>query len=101
MSRLAELRERIASRDASMGVIGLGYVGLPLALELARAGFDVTGIDIDGEKVEAIETDRSYVEDVTSEAIALVRREGKLHATSDYGGPSAPRRHSHLRFRRH
>ena len=52
MSRLEDLKLRIESREASMGVIGLGYVGLPLALELAKAGFEVTGIDIDAEKNE-------------------------------------------------
>ena len=67
-----------------MGVIGLGYVGLPLALELARAGFEVTGIDIDGEKVEAIEADRSYIEDVDASTIASMRSAGRLRATTDF-----------------
>ncbi len=47
MSRLEELRDRIDSRDARIGVMGLGYVGLPLAIEFAKAGFTVTGLDID------------------------------------------------------
>ena len=67
-----------------MGVIGLGYVGLPLALELAKAGFEVTGIDIDAEKVEAIEADRSYIEDVDASEIAAMRSAGRLRATNDF-----------------
>ena len=84
MSRLDELELRIESREASMGVIGLGYVGLPLALELAKAGFEVTGIDIDAEKVEAIEADRSYIEDVDASEIAAMRSAGRLRATNDF-----------------
>ena len=55
MSRLEELRDLIDSREARIGVIGLGYVGLPLALEFAKAGFTVTGLDIDDEKVRSLE----------------------------------------------
>ena len=51
MSKLEDLRHRIDARDARIGVIGLGYVGLPLALELANTGFRVTGFDIDPEKL--------------------------------------------------
>ena len=50
MSRLLDLGALIESREARVGVVGLGYVGLPLALEFARAGFPVTGFDIDGEQ---------------------------------------------------
>ena len=56
MSRLEELRDRIDSRDARIGVIGLGYVGLPLAVEFAKAGFSVVGLDIDDEKVRSLES---------------------------------------------
>ena len=51
---MANLKEKIRDRKARIGVIGLGYVGLPLAVEFARCGFDVTGFDVDGSKVDAI-----------------------------------------------
>ena len=66
MSRLLELGERIEAREARVGVIGMGYVGLPLAVEFAKAGFAVTGFDVDAEKVRAIEEGRSYIDDVPS-----------------------------------
>src|SRR5581483_5944484 len=56
-----------------IGVIGLGYVGLPLAVAFAREGCEVIGVDVDARKVEAIEDARSYVEDVGSEELAEVR----------------------------
>jgi UDP-N-acetyl-D-glucosamine dehydrogenase len=85
MSRLEELRDRIESRDARIGIIGLGYVGLPLAIEFARAGFTVTGLDIDDEKVRSLEGGVSYIEDVPSEAVAAEKQAGRFHATSDFG----------------
>ena len=54
MSRLDELENRIEDRSACVGVIGLGYVGLPLAVEFAEAGFPVLGFDLDARKVEAL-----------------------------------------------
>ena len=64
MSRLEELDERIERREAWIGVIGLGYVGLPLALEFAKAGYRVVGFEVDSKKVEAIGRGASYIEDV-------------------------------------
>ena len=84
MSRLEDLRERIESRDALIGVIGLGYVGLPLALAFAKAGFEVIGIDIDAEKVRQLDSDHSYIEDVPSSEIAEARAAGRFQATSDF-----------------
>ena len=84
MSRLTELADRIESRDARIGVIGLGYVGLPLAVEFAQAGFDVTGFDIDSSKVDSIEKGVSYIEDVPSADIKETQSAGRLHATSDF-----------------
>jgi len=86
MSRLTELAERIDSREAKIGVIGLGYVGLPLAVEFAKAGFEVTGFDIDVSKVDAIEANQSYIEDVPTQDIAQVRAAGCLQASSDFSG---------------
>ena len=85
MTRLAELGERIDSRQAQIGIIGLGYVGLPLALEFAKAGFRVTGFELDEEKVRAINEGGSYLEDVTAEEVKTARDAGKLEATLDYG----------------
>lgn len=78
------LRERIARRTAKVGVIGLGYVGLPLAVEFAKAGFDVTGIDVQPAKVDRLMAGRSYVKDVPDSALAPLVEKGKLRATSDF-----------------
>src|SRR5688572_11174619 len=77
------LRERIRSRTARTGVIGLGYVGLPLAVELAKAGYTTVGIDLDQRKVDAITAGTSYIPDVPSSAVADLVRAGRLSATSD------------------
>jgi UDP-N-acetyl-D-glucosamine dehydrogenase len=85
MNRLEELRERIDRREACVGVVGLGYVGLPLALEFAKAGFPVVGFDLDARKVEALAAGASYLEDVPSEAVARAVESGDLTAASDFG----------------
>jgi len=77
------LAEKIRNRTAQVGVVGLGYVGLPLAVEFAKAGFRVTGIEIDREKAASINGGRSYVQDVPSELMAPLVAAGKLRATSD------------------
>jgi UDP-N-acetyl-D-glucosamine dehydrogenase len=79
------LAEKITNRTARVGVIGLGYVGLPLAVEFARAGFHVTGIDLDLRKVEAINSGHSYIKDVEGDDVERAVREGKLHTTGDFG----------------
>jgi UDP-N-acetyl-D-glucosamine dehydrogenase len=66
----------------SVGVIGLGYVGLPLAVAFAEAGCDVVAVDVDARKVEAVLAGESYIEDVSSGALAAVA--GRLHASSRY-----------------
>ncbi|MFZ0594646.1 MAG: nucleotide sugar dehydrogenase [Bryobacteraceae bacterium] len=78
------LRERILSRSAKVGVIGLGYVGLPLAVEFARAGFEVLGIDVLPEKIEKLNAGHSYVKDVPSGLLSPLIESGKLRATSDF-----------------
>jgi UDP-N-acetyl-D-glucosamine dehydrogenase len=75
--------ERIRTRTARVGVIGLGYVGLPLAVEFARAGFDVTGFDVDASKADQINNRRSYIPDVAEEDLAACVRAGKLRATAE------------------
>jgi UDP-N-acetyl-D-glucosamine dehydrogenase len=83
MTRLRDLGARIDGREARIGVMGLGYVGLPLAVEFAKAGFHVTGFELDGEKVRAIQESRSYIEDVPQADVAGARESGRLHATTD------------------
>jgi UDP-N-acetyl-D-glucosamine dehydrogenase len=78
------LREKIRSRTARTGVVGLGYVGLPLAVELGKAGFHATGIDLDARKVDAITNGRSYIPDVPTADVQALRAKGLLDATTDF-----------------
>jgi UDP-N-acetyl-D-glucosamine dehydrogenase len=78
------LEERIQSRQAKVGIVGLGYVGLPLAVEFAKAGFGVTGIDLSGPKIARVNARESYVGDVASTALAPLVESGKLNATMDF-----------------
>ena len=66
------------------GVIGLGYVGLPLVVELCRSGYTVVGVDLDLSKIEALEAGRSYIDDIPSEKIGELVDAGKFMPTSDY-----------------
>jgi UDP-N-acetyl-D-glucosamine dehydrogenase len=77
------LEQRLTDRSAHVGVIGLGYVGLPLAVEFARAGFSVTGIDVQQEKVDLLNQGISYIQDVPTEVVAPLVAAGKLRATTD------------------
>jgi len=77
------LRLRIRTRAACVGVIGQGYVGLPLAVGFARVGFTVMGLDNDRDRVLALTAGRSHSPDVASEALAEVLREGRYRATTD------------------
>jgi UDP-N-acetyl-D-glucosamine dehydrogenase len=75
------LLERITSRKAHIGVIGLGYVGLPLAVEFARQGFNVSGFDVDESKKSQINAGKSYIPDVSEKELADVVKSGHLRAT--------------------
>jgi UDP-N-acetyl-D-glucosamine dehydrogenase len=79
----ASLVDRIRQRDVAIGVIGLGYVGLPLAVEFARAGLRVTGFDVDETKVRSINGSTSYVPDVPSDDLAEAVGAGRLRATTN------------------
>ncbi len=81
---LTSLSEKITHRTAKVGIIGLGYVGLPLALASARAGFETVGVEVDERKVEALGAAQSYIEDVTGEELAPFVEQGTLQATTDY-----------------
>jgi UDP-N-acetyl-D-glucosamine dehydrogenase len=78
------LEEKIKNRTARVGVIGLGYVGLPLAMEFAKAGFSVTGIDIQPSKVSQLNRGDSYVQDVPTDTVKKWVTGGKFRATSDF-----------------
>jgi UDP-N-acetyl-D-glucosamine dehydrogenase len=78
------LQEKIRDRTARVGIVGLGYVGLPLAVEYAKAGFTVTGIDISESKAARVNAGDSYVGDIASAQLEPLVRSGKLRATSDF-----------------
>ncbi len=79
-----DLIEKIHSRSAKVAVVGMGYVGLPLAVVFAEAGFDITGIDLDQRKVDALAKKESYILDVPTETVAALVDKGLLRATTDY-----------------
>ncbi len=79
-----DLLTKILSRKANIGVVGLGYVGLPLAVEFAKVGFRVTGIDSDQQKTDRINSGESYIQDVPNELVGSLVQDGKLCATVDY-----------------
>ena len=84
MTKLHDLRGKIDSREARIGVIGLGYVGLPLAVELGQAGFRVTGFDIDRKKLRSLAEGRSYIADVESSVLQTQIDAGHFEATADF-----------------
>ncbi len=79
-----ELAKKIHAQEAEIGVIGLGYVGLPLALTAAEAGFSVTGLDIDTEKVTALNAGQSYIAHIAAPAVKRARETGRFAATADF-----------------
>ena len=83
------LLDKFARREATVSVVGLGYVGLPLAVAFAEAGFDVLGVEIDSGKVKRINRGESTIADIPSERLAALTEAGKLRATTDYADSSA------------
>lgn len=81
---MKDLLGSIRSKEATLGVIGLGYVGLPLAVEKAKAGFSVLGFDIQMQKVEMVNRGENYIGDVVNEDLSAIIKSGKLRATSDF-----------------
>jgi UDP-N-acetyl-D-glucosamine dehydrogenase len=79
-----DLARKIRAQDAQIGVIGLGYVGLPLLLTAVEAGFSVTGFDIDTEKVAALNAGQSYMVHITSQSVKSAKESGRLAATADF-----------------
>jgi UDP-N-acetyl-D-glucosamine dehydrogenase len=84
MTPFEQLQEKIATKKAQVGIVGLGYVGLPLAVEFAAAGFHVTGIDIDERKVGLLNKGKSYIQDIPTSTLAPLVKSGMLKATSDF-----------------
>ncbi len=80
----AELKNKIESKAARVGIVGLGYVGLPLAMEFAKAGFPVTGIDVLKAKVEGLNRGQSHVQDVPDSEVARFIADKRFSATTDF-----------------
>ncbi|MGD0617807.1 MAG: nucleotide sugar dehydrogenase [Bryobacteraceae bacterium] len=79
-----DLRNKITSHSARVGIVGLGYVGLPLAVEFAQAGFRVTGIDVQQSKVDQLNAGESYIQDIPSDVLRPLVKEGRLEATAEF-----------------
>ncbi len=84
-----ELRQRLERHDATVGVVGLGYVGLPLAVAFAKAGVPVIGVDADDARIERIGRGQSPVEDVPSDELAPLVRTGRLTVTREIAALAA------------
>jgi len=82
---MGKLIDRFRNKQAHVVVMGLGYVGLPLAVAFAEAGFDVTGLDLDDNKASAILNGKSYIQDVPDEQVQRLVASGKLKATTSFG----------------
>jgi UDP-N-acetyl-D-glucosamine dehydrogenase len=80
----SELEQKLKEKRAKVAVLGLGYVGLPLAVVFAEAGFDVTGIDPDKRKADAIQKGESYIGDIDNAQVAKLTKAGKLHASVNF-----------------
>ena len=84
MDHKQQLLGKIADRQAVVAVAGLGYVGLPLAVEFASAGFPVLGLDVDADKVRTLNAGGSYIDDVPAESVHGLVEAGRFRATCDY-----------------
>lgn len=84
MSIKDTLLSRLQNREARLSIVGLGYVGLPLAVEFAEVGFNVIGLDIDAKKVELLNKGESYIPDIPTQRLKPLVEQGKLCATTDY-----------------
>ena len=84
----AALTDKIKNKEARVGIIGLGYVGLPLAVEFAQAGYHVVGIDTDSSKVDALNRGDCYITDISADLFSDMVSTGRLMATQDYGAIS-------------
>ncbi len=83
--QVSGLLQRFSARQASVGIVGLGYVGLPLACTFARTGFTVLGVDIDQGKVQQLNSGQSYIRHIDASEIFEARKMGRFTATTDFG----------------
>src|ERR1017187_10578559 len=83
MSLADELIARAERRDVTLGIVGLGYVGLPLAIELGRAGYKVLGYDVSQRVVDGLNAGRSHIKDVSDSDVAALRGTQRFEATTD------------------
>ncbi len=81
---MEQLKAKIKAKEATIGIIGLGYVGLPLAVQFGQAGFSVVGLDVDQRKVELLNQAKSYIQDIPTEEVAELVQAGRLKATTDF-----------------
>jgi len=84
----AQLKAKIENKTAQVGIVGLGYVGLPLAVEFAKAGFTVTGVDVQADKVARLQKGESYVQDVPNSELGPLVMAGRIRATTDFAAVS-------------
>ncbi len=84
MNSLKEFQKKIASKKARIAVVGLGYVGLPLAIEFAKKGFSVLGLDVDKDRISHIKKESSYITDVSDKELVRILDSGRFSAGSDF-----------------
>lgn len=82
--QISEFKKQISAKKVKIAVVGLGYVGLPLAIEFARAGFEVFGIEIDQDRLRHLKNKQSYITDITTEELKPLLASGKLKAVADF-----------------
>ena len=79
-----QLLDKIANKTAVVGIVGLGYVGLPLATEFAKSGYKTIGFDVQSKKVDLVNAGHNYIGDIVDDVFKEVVESGKLSATSDF-----------------
>src|SRR5512137_971674 len=84
MSTKDDLIKSLKEKKARIAILGLGYVGLPLAVVFGEAGFNVTGVDADKRKIAALAEGKSYIPDVKTEAVEKLVKGGRFTATADF-----------------
>ncbi|MDP3016610.1 MAG: NAD(P)-binding domain-containing protein, partial [Deltaproteobacteria bacterium] len=84
------LIKRILRKEARVGIIGLGYVGLPLVLRFCEVGYKVLGFDVDSKKVSSLKQGRSYIKTIPSSQISPFVRNGQFDVTDDFSRLSGP-----------
>lgn len=84
MSHFKEILEKIENKQAVVGIVGLGYVGLPLAVEIAQAGYKTIGFDVQPQKVDMVNKGINYIGDIVNSVLEDMVKSGKLSATSDF-----------------